>query len=104
MAEVTHSNDVQVEQENLVEQILARKFTVVFHNDDFTPMEFVVLVLRNVFGLNEDAAVATMMKIHQEGKGAAGVFSREIADTKVDISTRAAVHAGHPFHCEVQPI
>ena len=104
MANSIHSEQKQEEKQDVVEDLLSRRFAVFLYNDDFTPMDFVVLVLRKIFNMPEDAALETMMKVHCDGFGMAGVFSREIATTKVDQSTRAAVHAGHPFRCEVRPI
>lgn len=58
------------------------RYTVVFLNDDFTPMDFVVKVLMEVFGHTLDSAYAVMMEVHMNGKGAAGIYSYEIAQQK----------------------
>ncbi len=77
---------------------------VVLLNDDFTPMEFVVLVLQEFFNKDREAATQIMLKIHLEGRGVCGVFPRDIAATKVDQVLDAAHQAGHPLQCIHEPI
>lgn len=76
-----------------------RLYKVVLLNDDFTPMEFVIYILQKFFGKNLEMATAIMLKVHYEGKGICGVFSRDIAATKVDLVMAVAQHAGHPLQC-----
>jgi ATP-dependent Clp protease adaptor protein ClpS len=59
-------------------------YQVVMLNDDYTPMEFVVLVLQEFFNKDREAATQIMLKIHLDGKGVCGVFTRDVAATKVD--------------------
>lgn len=73
-------------------------------NDDFTPMEFVVLVLQEFFNKDRDAATQIMLKIHLEGRGVCGVFPKDIAATKVDQVTGASRQAGHPLQCVHEPV
>ena len=80
-----------------------RKFKVVFYNDDFTPMEFVVQVLQQIFHHPEDSATAIMLNVHNKGRGVAGVFSREIAETKAHMANETARGYGHPLHVEFEP-
>ena len=77
---------------------------VVLLNDDFTPMEFVVLVLQEFFNKDREAATQIMLKIHLQGKGVCGVFPKDIAATKVDQVQAAAREAGHPLQCLHEPI
>ncbi len=79
-------------------------YQVVVLNDDYTPMEFVVLVIQEYF--NKDLATATqiMLKIHLDGKGVCGVFTKDVAATKVDQVLGAAQQAGHPLQCVSEPI
>jgi ATP-dependent Clp protease adaptor protein ClpS len=76
-----------------------RLYQVLMLNDDFTPMEFVVMVLQEYFRHDLDTATLIMLKIHHEGRGVCGVFSKDIAATKVELVTAAAQRAGHPLQC-----
>lgn len=76
-----------------------RMYQVVLLNDDFTPMEFVVMVLQQYFRLDLEAATLIMLKIHHEGRGVCGVFSKDVAATKVELVLAAARRAGHPLQC-----
>ena len=79
-------------------------FQVVLLNDDYTPMEFVVVVLQEFFNKDRETATQIMLKIHLDGKGICGVFSRDVAATKVDQVTEAARKNGHPLQCVSEPI
>ena len=76
-----------------------RLYQVVMLNDDFTPMEFVVMVLQEYFRLDLEAATQIMLKIHHEGRAVCGVFSKDIAATKVELVLAAARRSGHPLQC-----
>ncbi|MDI9335333.1 MAG: ATP-dependent Clp protease adapter ClpS [Cytophagales bacterium] len=79
-------------------------YQVVLLNDDYTPMEFVVFVIQEFFGKDRDTAIAIMLKVHVAGKGVCGVFSRDIATTKVNVVMEAAQNAGHPLQAVAEPI
>ena len=79
-------------------------YQVVLLNDDFTPMEFVVHVIQEFFGKDRETATQIMLKIHLEGKGICGVYSRDVASTKVDQVLQAARAAGHPLQCLSEPV
>ena len=79
-------------------------YQVVMLNDDYTPMEFVVVVIQEFFGKDLDAATRIMLKIHLDGKGVCGVYSRDVAATKVDQVLEAANRAGHPLKCISEPV
>jgi ATP-dependent Clp protease adaptor protein ClpS len=81
-----------------------KMYQVVLLNDDFTPMEFVVLVIQEFFNKDRETATQIMLKIHLQGKGICGVFSRDVAATKVDQVLDAARQAGHPLQCLSEPI
>lgn len=74
-------------------------YKVVMLNDDYTPMEFVVMVLQEYFRHGEDAATQIMLKIHHEGRAVCGVFTKDVAATKVETVLAAARRAGHPLQC-----
>jgi len=77
---------------------------VVMLNDDFTPMEFVVMVLQEFFSKDREQATQIMLKIHLDGKGVCGVYSKDVAATKVDQVAEAAKKHGHPLQCLSEPI
>ncbi|WP_408595198.1 ATP-dependent Clp protease adapter ClpS [Limnohabitans sp.] len=79
-------------------------FQVVMLNDDFTPMEFVVMVLQEFFSKDRESATQIMLKIHLDGKGVCGVYSKDVAATKVDQVMDAARKAGHPLQCISEPV
>ena len=79
-------------------------YQVVMLNDDYTPMEFVVIVIQEFFGKDLETATQIMLKIHLEGKGICGVYSRDVAGTKVDQVLAAARGAGHPLQCLSEPV
>ena len=76
-----------------------RMYRVVLLNDDYTPMEFVVMVVQEYFNHDLDTATQIMLKIHHEGRGVCGVFSQDVAATKVEMVVAAARRAGHPLQC-----
>jgi len=77
-------------------------YRVVLLNDDYTPMEFVVGVLRKFFGMDVETATRVMLKVHTEGKGVCGVFPREIAETKAVQVNDYAREAEHPLLCDIE--
>ena len=79
-------------------------FQVLMLNDDFTPMEFVVMVLQEFFSKDRESATQIMLKIHLDGKGVCGVYSKDVAATKVDQVLEAARKSGHPLQCGAEPI
>lgn len=79
-------------------------YQVVMLNDDYTPMEFVVVVIQEFFGKDLESATQIMLKIHLDGKGVCGVYSKDVATTKVDQVLDAAHKAGHPLKCLAEPV
>ena len=77
-------------------------FKVLLLNDDFTPMDFVVLVLQKFFNMTREQATQVMLKVHREGMGVCGVFPRDVAATKVEqVSSYARQHQ-HPLACVME--
>ena len=74
-------------------------YQVVLLNDDYTPMEFVVMVLQSFFQRDTDTATHIMLKIHHEGRGICGVYPKDVAATKVELVLTAARREGHPLQC-----
>ena len=79
-------------------------YQVVMLNDDYTPMEFVVFVIQQFFGRDIETATQIMLKIHLDGRGVCGVYSKDVAATKVDQVLDAAAKAGHPLQCVSEPV
>ena len=74
-------------------------YQVVLLNDDYTPMEFVVMILQQYFHHDLETATLIMLKIHHEGRGVCGVFPKDVAATKVELVLAAARRDGHPLQC-----
>lgn len=74
-------------------------YQVVLLDDDFTPMEFVVMVLQKYFSKDEETATRIMLQVHHEGRGVCGVYTRDVAATRVAQVTGHARQAGHPLMC-----
>lgn len=79
------------------------KFKVLLHNDDFTPREFVVQILKLYFYRGEAEARLIMLQAHRTGIAVAGVYPFEIAETKVELVMAAAEEADHPLLCTMEP-
>jgi ATP-dependent Clp protease adaptor protein ClpS len=77
-------------------------FQVVLLNDDFTPMDFVIEVLRSFFGMDQERAVQVMLHVHTRGKGVCGVFTREVAETKVTQVNEYSRSHQHPLLCTME--
>ena len=79
-----------------------KRYKVILVNDDFTPMEFVVEILRVYFNLNEETATRIMLNVHTKGQGVCGIFAKDIAETKVVIVNEYAKENGHPLLCTME--
>jgi len=77
-------------------------YQVILLNDDYTPMEFVVDILERFFGMGRTQATQVMLQVHMRGKGVCGVFTHEIAETKVALVTRHARDHQHPLMCTLE--
>jgi ATP-dependent Clp protease adaptor protein ClpS len=79
-----------------------RMFQVLMLNDDYTPMEFVVMVLQQYFQRDLETATLIMLKIHHEGRAVCGVYPKDVAATKVELVVAAARRLGHPLQCTME--
>lgn len=79
-------------------------YKVLFHNDDYTSMEFVVLLLEKLFNKSTAEATRIMLNVHQQGIGIAGVYNREIAETKVAVVHDLAQKNDFPLRCTMEKV
>jgi ATP-dependent Clp protease adaptor protein ClpS len=79
-----------------------RMYQVLMLNDDYTPMEFVVMVLQQYFQRDLQTATLIMLKIHHEGRAVCGVYPKDVAATKVELVVAAARRVGHPLQCTME--
>ena len=73
-------------------------------NDDYTPMEFVVELIEEFFYKSRDVATRIMLKVHTEGKGVCGVYTQDVAETKVALVNQHAQDSQHPLMCQAEPV
>lgn len=99
--EAADDSDVAVAPRREVRQ--PRRFAVLLHNDDYTTMEFVVLILMRFFGKSETEAHRIMLEVHHRGSGLAGVYTRDVAESKVEQVEELARTEGHPLRCTAEP-
>ncbi len=77
-------------------------YKVLLLNDDYTPMDFVVHVLEDIFGMDYEKATQIMLQVHTRGVGVCGVFTRDIAETKVALVNQFARKNQHPLLCTME--
>ena len=89
--------------EKQVEQVKAPSmYKVLLLNDDYTPMEFVVMVIQEYFNKDHETATRIMLQVHLVGKGVCGIFTRDVAATKVHQVIELSREAGHPLQCTME--
>ncbi|KKL39615.1 hypothetical protein LCGC14_2368230, partial [marine sediment metagenome] len=81
---------------------LPRKYKVILNNDDYTPMDFVIEVLTTFFNMDSDRATDVMLQVHQNGRAICGVYSADVAYTKVEQVNRYARDNQHPLLCSCE--
>jgi ATP-dependent Clp protease adaptor protein ClpS len=96
------TNDLDLLEREDVKLERPKMYQVVMYNDDFTPVEFVVLMLMQFFNKGVDEATAVMMQVHTQGKGICGVFTKDIAETKALEVMKWARVEQHPLRLEVE--
>ncbi|OGT35909.1 MAG: ATP-dependent Clp protease adaptor ClpS [Gammaproteobacteria bacterium RIFCSPHIGHO2_12_FULL_37_14] len=99
-------NEVNKEYANNLDESLKTEqplfYRVIMHNDDFTPMEFVVRILERFFFMDRDKAVEMMMEVHTAGSTVCGIFSKDIAESKIaDVTDYSRMHE-HPLMCSLE--
>ncbi|APR76389.1 ATP-dependent Clp protease adaptor protein ClpS [Minicystis rosea] len=96
-----HEGDVTTERKNKLEKV--RRYKVLLHNDDYTTMEFVVLILMKFFYKTETEATHIMLSVHHKGHGVAGVYTKDVAETKVAQVLDYAKEHGMPLRLTAEP-
>jgi ATP-dependent Clp protease adaptor protein ClpS len=100
---LTQQHDGLVVQEARPQLKKPPLYKVILLNDDYTPMEFVVRVLERYFHKSREEATRIMLQVHQKGMGICGVFTREVAETKVRQVMLFAAESQHPLQCSMEP-
>lgn len=104
LTDVSHEDDSDVAVQTAPPQLKRPPlYAVVLMNDDYTPMDFVIEILQQYFAMNLDQATQVMLTVHYEGKGIAGVYPRDIAETKANQVNNYARSQGHPLLCQIEP-
>jgi ATP-dependent Clp protease adaptor protein ClpS len=103
MAQINSTEDIQISPDKQKTK-LPSIYKVIILNDDYTPMEFVVFTIQNVFKKSHDEATRIMLKIHTEGQGVCGMFPLEIAETKMKQVLNLAKEHQHPLQCIIEKI
>ncbi len=93
--------DIDVEERQ--KTAVPKRYKVIFHNDDYTTMEYVVETLRRFFHKSETEALYIMLTVHKKGKAVVGVYPRDVAETKVSEVIRDAREQGHPLLVTAEP-
>jgi ATP-dependent Clp protease adaptor protein ClpS len=96
-----HEEDIEVEERR--KTATPKRYRIIFHNDDYTTMEYVIEVLRRFFHKSETEALHIMLTVHKKGKAIAGVYPRDVAETKVVDVMRDARERGHPLLLTTEP-
>jgi ATP-dependent Clp protease adaptor protein ClpS len=99
----------QIDDSTLLEREVVKakppaKYAVVLLNDDFTPMDFVIRILQECFNKGESEAEQITILVHVAGRGPCGVFTKEVAETKVDQVSSYAIDEGHPLKCVMEEV
>ena len=98
-----HTGDGLVVQEAKPRLKRPSMYKVLLLNDDYTPMDFVVLILQRIFGKDRDTATRIMMHVHTRGVGVCGVYTREVAETKLRQVIEFSQENQHPLQCTIEP-
>jgi ATP-dependent Clp protease adaptor protein ClpS len=102
VSEQKTSQDNELEFEDDESLLHPRNFVVIMHNDNYTTMEFVVKVLKEIFHHSDEAASEIMLQIHEKGQAVVGSYSREIAEIKAAITISLARKEGFPLLCTIK--
>ncbi len=104
MSENKNNNEGSILTEDLIETREPQLYKVLLHNDDYTSMEFVISILETVFHKSSPDATEIMLNVHNKGAGVAGVYSREICETKISLVHRLAKKNEFPLRCSMETV
>jgi ATP-dependent Clp protease adaptor protein ClpS len=104
MNEPTRKDEVETLERTRHREKTEDLWRVVLHNDDYTPMDFVVEVLERIYDRSPAESYRNMMKVHMEGRGVAGIYSHEVAETKARTTVDDAREAGYPLLASVEEV
>jgi len=99
MNEKYQSPNTLISTSTKVKEEKPKLYKVILLNDDYTPMEYVVILLKKVFNKSENEAVNIMLMVHKKGAGVCGIYTKEIAETKVVTVLKMAKSDQHPLKC-----
>lgn len=98
-----YDNDLLIKDRDKLHVQKPKKYKVVFHNDDFTTVDFVCFIIMSVFNKGIEEAYRITMDIHEKGKGIAGIYSKEIAETKSEKVNAVSKTNGFPLLTTIEP-
>lgn len=104
MAENKNHKEGSILTEDIIEIREPRLYKVLMHNDDYTSMEFVIAVLETVFHKSANDATKIMLNVHNEGVGIAGIYTREICETKISVVHELAKKNEFPLRCSMETV
>ncbi len=102
MSDVVSDNQTKTRKKKQAKQKEPPMYRVLLLNDDYTTFDFVVSVLTAIFGKSVPEAIKITNDVHRKGSGVCGVYSREIAETKVDLVAQSSKQAGFPLRCTIE--
>ena len=102
MAREQGSSGVEAVQKNKQKTKKPNLYKVILLNDDYTSMDFVVSILETIFSKSPSEAVQIMLQVHNNGKGMCGIFSKQIAETKINLVHERARAEGFPLRCSME--
>ena len=104
MAKNNDDREGSVLTENINQTKEPRLYKVLLHNDDYTSMEFVIAILETVFHKSANDATKIMLNVHNEGLGIAGIYTREISETKISVVHQLAEKNEFPLRCSMETV
>lgn len=103
MEEFSRNNDIWAEDETTTQIEKPRLYRVILLNDDYTTMDFVVYILEKIFNKDKIEATSIMLSVHKNGRGVAGVYPRDIAETKIKEVHQISRGNNYPLMCTMEP-